>query len=92
MQVVERLHHASRIETRGRIVEVSLVTQDRPQLAAQAALHQHVQIFAILKGFVQFDDKFAIRFAHDFLLAHDVLLLSCLDDLGFLHLLESKRT
>lgn len=91
MQIVERLHNARRVETRGRIVKVALVPQDRPQLAAQTALHQHVQVLAVLERLVQLDDELAIRLAHNFLLAHDVLLLACFDDLRFLHLLQRER-
>lgn len=92
MKIVERLYHARRIETRRGIVKVTLVAQDRPQFASQTALHQHVQILAILERLVQLDNELAVRLAHDLLFAHDVLLLARLNDLGFLHLFECERT
>lgn len=92
MQIIKRLHHASRIESRRAVIEMALIAQNRPQFAAQAALHQHVQIFAILKRFVQFHNEFTVRLGHDLFFAHDVLLLACLDNLRFLHLFEGKRT
>jgi hypothetical protein len=92
VQIVERLHHARRVEPSGGVVEVSLVPQDGPQLAPQTTLHQHVQIFAVLKRLEQFNDEVAIGLAHDLLLGHDVLLLARLHDLRLLHLLQGEGT
>lgn len=61
MQVVKRLHNAGGVEARGAIVKVSAVPQYRPQFPAQAALHQHVEVFAILERLVQFHYKVRVR-------------------------------
>lgn len=54
MQVIKRLHNAGGVEAGGAIVKVASVPQYRPQLTAQAALHQHVEVFAILERLEQF--------------------------------------
>ena len=83
VKVVERLHDASRVEARGRVVEIAPVPEDGPELAAQAGLHQHVEVLAVLERFVQLDYKLAIGLLHNLLLRHDVLLLPRLHNLIF---------
>ena len=57
MQVVKGLDHAGRVEPGGAVVKVAPVPENRPQLSAQAALHQHVQVLAVLERLVQLHDK-----------------------------------
>lgn len=92
VQIVKRLHNASCIESSGGIIEVALITQYRPEFATQAALHQHIQILLVFEGLEQFHNELAIGLAHYFLLGHDVLLLTRLNNLRLLHLFEGKRT
>jgi hypothetical protein len=90
MQVVESLDYARGVESRRRIIKVSTITQNCPQLAAQTAFHQHVQVFAIFESLEELHDEVTICLAHDFLLGHDVLLLPGLNDLRLFHLLQRK--
>lgn len=53
VQVIKRLDDARRVEARGRFVEVAAVAKDRPQLAAQARLHQHVHELVVAVRVVQ---------------------------------------
>lgn len=48
VQIVERLHHARYHETRGVVVETSAIPEERPHLAAQTRLHQHVHVSVVL--------------------------------------------
>ena len=57
------------------------IPEDGPKLAAEARLHQHVEILAILERLVEFDDEIAVGLLHDVLLRHDVLLLPRFHDL-----------
>ena len=50
--------------------------EDGPQFATETGFHEHVEVLAILEGFVEFDDKVTVGLLHDVLLRHDVLLLS----------------
>ena len=81
VQVVEGLHDAGGVEPGGAVVKVAPVAQDGPQLPAQAGLHQHVEVLAVLERLVQLDDELAVGLLHDLLLRHDVLLLAGLHDL-----------
>lgn len=81
VQVAERLDHAGRVEAGCRVVEVTPVSQDGPQLAAQTRLHQHVQVLAVFERLEQLHDEVAVGLAHDLLLGHDVLLLASLNNL-----------
>lgn len=81
VQVFKGLDDAGRVEAGRVVVEIAAVAQDRPQLAAQAGLHQHVEVLAILERLVQLDDEIAIGLLHYLLLRHDVLLLAGLHDL-----------
>lgn len=90
MKIIECFHNTGSVKPRSAVVEMSFVPKHCPQFAAQAGLHQHIKVFSILEGLKQLDDKVAISFAHYSLLGHDMLLLSRLDDLGFLHLLQRE--
>lgn len=92
MQIVESFDNACRVEPSGCIIKVPAISQNCPQLAAKAALHQHVQVLSVFERLEQFHDEITIRLAHNLLFGHDVLLLSRLDNLRFLHLLQGKRT
>jgi len=48
VQVVQRLDHARRHKTRGVVVETPAVPKQRPHLAAQTRLHQHVHVLIVL--------------------------------------------
>lgn len=91
MQIAKCLYNASRVEARGRIVKVPLVPENRPQFAPETGLHEHVQILPVLESLEEFHYEVAVGLAHDPLLRHDVLLLSGLNDLGLLHLLQGER-
>ena len=53
VEVIERLDDARRVEAGGGLVEVAAVAQDRPQLAAEARLHQHVHELVVPVRVVQ---------------------------------------
>ena len=65
--------------------------EDGPEFAAEARLHEHVEVARVLEGAVELDDEVAVGLLHDLLLGHDVLLLARLDDLRLLHLLQGVR-
>ena len=92
MEVVEGLDDAGGVEAGGAVVEVAAVPEDGPELAAQARVHEHVEVLPVLEGLVELDDEVAVRLLHDLLLRHDVLLLPRLHDLTLLHLLQRERT
>lgn len=91
MKIVERLDHARRVESSGGVIEMPSIAQNRPQLAAEAALHQHVQVLAVFERLEELHDEITVRLGHNLLLGHDVLLLAGLDDLRLLHLLQRER-
>ena len=45
------------VEPRGHVVEMSLVTQDGPEFASQAAFHQKVHELAVLECAVQSETR-----------------------------------
>lgn len=92
MKIVESLDHASCVKSSGCIIKVPPITQNRPQFTAETALHQHVQVFAIFERLEQLYDEITVCLGHNFLFGHDVLLLSGLDDLRLLHLLQRERS
>lgn len=53
VQVIKGLNDAGRVEQSGPVVEMPAVTQDRPQLAAQTGLHQHIDVLVISVRVVQ---------------------------------------
>ena len=53
MQIVKGLDDARRVEASGRVVKVTAITQDRPQFAAKAGLHQHVDVLVIPVRIIQ---------------------------------------
>ena len=69
-----------------------MVPQDCPQLPTQTGLHEHVEVLGVLERLVELDDESAVALLHNLLLRHDVLLLSGLNYLLLLHLLESEGT
>ena len=44
VQVVDGVDDAGHVEARGEVVEPAAVAQDRPQLPAQARLHQQIHV------------------------------------------------
>ena len=91
VEVMKRLDDATTVKPRGGVVEIHTIPQNRPQFSAEAAFQQHVQILAIFKRLVQFDDKSRVGATHDALLVHDVLLLTRVDDVLLLHHFERVR-
>ena len=73
-------------------LQITSIPQNGPQFATQTRFHQHIKILAIFECFVQFHNKSAIWFLHDFLFWHDVLLLARFNNLTLLHLFQCKRT
>jgi hypothetical protein len=43
------------------------VPEDGPELAPQAGLHQHVQVFPVLEGLEQLHDELGVGLLHNFL-------------------------
>lgn len=90
MEIVERFHDARGVEARCAVVEVALVSEHCPQFSAEAGFHQHVKILPVFERFEQLHYEVTVSLAHNSLLGHDVLLLSRLDDLRLLHLLQGE--
>ena len=57
MQVVDGVDDAGHVEARGEVVEPAAVAQDRPQLPAQAGLHQEVHVLAVFERAIQTENK-----------------------------------
>ena len=91
MKVLEGLNDAGGVEPGGAVVEITTIPQNGPQFTAQTRLHQHVQILSVLESLKQANNERTIRFFHDLLFGHDVLLLPRLHDLILLHLLQRER-
>ena len=53
-------------------------------------LHEHVDVFVVLEGSIEFDDKGRVKFVEDFLFGDDVILLSRVDDVLLLQTLQGE--
>lgn len=91
VKVIKSLKDTRRVEASRRIVKVASVPKNRPQLTAETRFQHHVEILCVLERFVEFDDEVAVCLFEDLLLAHDVLLLTSLDDLRLLHHFQGER-
>ena len=90
VQIVERLDHARRVECGSGFVKVTSITKDRPQFAAKTSFHEHVDKLVITVRVVEAGDERTAARHHYVLLAINVLLLQCVDNVLLLEALEGE--